>query len=81
MAQSYTGTITAPDWESVATLTGVTFTSGNIYNMQVKNQCQIKIGNAIFDVENREIIYVAGTDAMYIKTGGISCRLTVLEAE
>ena len=81
MAQSYTGTITAPDWESVATLTGVTFTSGKVYDLQVKGQCQLKVGNAIFDVENREVIYVATSEAIYIKTGGVSCRLTVLEAE
>ena len=79
MATSYTGIITAPDWESVATLTGVTFTSGKVYSIQVKNQCQLKVGDAIFDAENRDIIYVAGSDAIYIKTGGISCRLTVLE--
>lgn len=81
MAQSYTGTITAPDWESVATITGVTFTSGKVYDLQVKGQCQLKVGNAIFDVENREVIYVATSEAIYIKTGGVSCRLTVLEAE
>lgn len=80
MATSYTGTITAPDWESVATLTGVTFTSGKVYNMQVKNQCQLKIGNAIFDAENRDIIFDGNVGTPYIKTGGISCRLTVLQA-
>ena len=79
MSQSYTGTISAPDWTTVSSLTGVTFTSGKVYNMQVKNQCQLKVGNAVFDAENREIIYVASSDNLYIKTGGITCRLTILE--
>lgn len=79
MATSYTGTISAPDWTTVSSLTGVTFTSGKIYNLQVKKQCQLKVDNAIFDVDNREVIYVASSSALYIKTGGTSCRLTVLQ--
>ena len=80
MSQSYTGTISAPDWTTVSSLTGVTFTSGNVYNMQVAKQCQFKVGNAEFTAFNRDVYYVASGDDLYIKTGGTDCRLTVLEA-
>lgn len=78
---SYTGTIQADNWVTVASKTGVTFTSGKTYNLQVRNQCQLKVGNAIFDAFNRDIIYVAGSSDLYIKTGGTQCGLTILECE
>ena len=81
MATSYTGTINAEDWVTVSSLTGVTFTSGKTYNIQVQKQCQFKVGNAIFDAFNRDVIYTQGTDDLYIKTGGTACRLTILECE
>ena len=81
MATSYTGTINASDWASVASLTGVTFTSGKTYNIQVRKQCQLKVDNAIFDAFNRDVIYVAGSKTLYIKTGGVDCGLTILECE
>ena len=79
MATSYTGTINASEWATVSSLTGVTFTSGKTYSIQVRKQCQLKVGDAIFDAFNRDIIYVAGSDALYIKTGGTDCGITILE--
>ena len=77
--ESYTGTINAPEWETVASLTGVTFTNGKTYNLQVRKQCQLKVENAIFDVCNREVNYTVNEGTLYIKTGGSECGLTILE--
>lgn len=76
---SYTGTIQADDWTSVTSLTGVTLTSGKTYDLQIVKQCQLKVGDAIFDVFNRDVIFTQGEGALYIKTGANPCRLTILE--
>lgn len=77
--ESYTGTINSTDFANVATLTGVTFTSGKTYDLQVRKQCQLKVGDAIFDVCNRDVIYTQGEGTLQIKTGDNNCGLTILE--
>ena len=83
MAESYTGTIkTDGEWQSVETVTGVTFTVGNIYTMNVINTAEIKVANAIFPISNEKFQYKAGSDDLYIKTqDGYTCTLTILENE
>lgn len=83
MVESYTGTIkTDGEWQSVETLTGVTFTVGNAYTMNVINSAEIKVANAIFPVTNEKFQYKAGADDLYIKTqDGYTCTLTILENE
>lgn len=83
MAESYTGTIkTDGEWQSVETATGVTFTVGNTYTMNVINTAEIKVANAIFPISNEKFQYKAGADDLYIKTqDGYTCTLTILESE
>lgn len=83
MAESYTGTIkTNGEWQSVETVTGVTFTVGNTYTMNVINTAEIKVANAIFPISNEKLQYKAGADDLYIKTqDGYTCTLTILENE
>ena len=83
MAESYTGTIkTDGQWQSVETLTGVTFTVGNTYSMNIINTAEIKVANAIFPVTNEKFQYKAGSEDLYIKTqNGYTCTLTILENE
>ena len=83
MAESYTGTIkTDGEWVEVETATGVTFTVGSTYSMNVINTAEIKVANAIFPVTNEKFQYKAGVDDLYIKTqDGYTCTLTILENE
>ena len=83
MVDSYTGTIkTDGEWQSVETLTELTFTAGNTYTMNVINSAEIKVANAIFPILNEKFQYKAGTDDLYIKTqDGYTCTLTILENE
>lgn len=79
MATSFTGEVQADDFETLTSKTGVTFTSGKKYNFQVRKQCQIKVGDAVFDFANENFDYNAGSNTIYIKTGAPSCGLTILE--
>ena len=83
MVESYTGTIkTDGEFELVETLTGVTFTVGNTYTMNVINTAEIKVANAIFPITNEKFQYKAGANDLYIKTqNGYTCTLTILENE
>ena len=81
--QSYTGTInTGTDFESVSTLTGVTFTSGTTYTMQIQGLAWLKIGDAVFLIKGETPFeYKAGSEDLYIKTTGHDAILTILENE
>lgn len=80
--QSYTGSInTNNEYVSVASETGVTFTNGNSYTMQVQNSAYLKIGDAEFYVSNEKFQYKAGSETLYIKTSLSGCVLTILEGE
>lgn len=83
MVESYTGTIkTDGQWQSVETVTGVTFTVGNTYTMNVINTAEIKVAKAIFPVTNEKFQYTVGAADLYIKTqDGYTCTLTILESE
>ena len=83
MVESYTGTIkTDGEFELVETLTGITFTVGNTYTMNVINSAEIKVANAIFPISNEKFQYKAGNDDLYIRTqDGYTCTLTILENE
>lgn len=77
--QSFTGEIQADDWTLVSTLSGITFTSGNKYNMTVVKQCQFKVADYIVPVFNQTFDYYATSDDLYIKTGKPSCTLSILD--
>ena len=82
-AQSYTGSInTNGEFVDVETLTGITFTPGNNYSVQIQNLAYFKIGDAIFTIYTDDPWnFVAGTDTPYIKTDLKDCVLTIYESE
>ena len=77
--KSFTGLVQSKDFETVSSKTGVTFTAGNSYTMQVQNDCYLKIADAVFRVSNEKFCYTAGSEDLYIKTPYGSCQLTILE--
>lgn len=82
-AQSFTGTInTDGEFESVATLTELTLTSGKKFNMQVQGVASLKVGDAVFVFKDEKFDYKASSEDLYIKTSKYrSCTLTILEVE
>lgn len=89
MANSFTGQInTNGEFVTVESVTvGVEgssftgFTSGSTYTIQVKDFCTLKVSDAEFDLNKRELQYKAGSDDLYIKTNSMGCGLTILEEE
>lgn len=80
--QSFTGTInTNGEFEDVATLASVTFSSGKFYTLYVGGQAEVKIADAIFPVNN-EVFYIGSySSPVYIKNNGVPTSLTVYGAE
>ena len=79
-AQSFTGIIdTKGEWQKVGELTGITFTEGNSYSMQIQNWARVKVADAEFSCSNEKFTYKAASDELYIKTTNGNCQLTILE--
>ena len=65
-AVSYTGVInTQGNFETIASLTGLTLTTGKTYTMQTSDNTYLKCADAIFNVSNKIFTWVQGTDAAY----------------
>ena len=81
--ESFTGGInTKNEYVLVETLTGVTFTVGNTYTLQTSEWTNVKVADAEFNVSLfKPFQFVMGSEDIYIKTGFVGCRLTVLENE
>lgn len=81
MATSFTGEIsTQGNFVDLETASGVTFTTGNSYTIQIQNTGYLKLNDAIFTIyTDTPFTYNAGTDTLYIKTEGNSCLVTILE--
>lgn len=80
MTTSFTGKInTNNSYQNVSELTGVTFTSGKTYTMQVQNDAYLKIDNAEFLFSNEKFQYKADGSDLYIKTTTMPCVLSILE--
>lgn len=81
--ESFTGLInTKGDYETVASLTGLTFTSGNVYTLQTNALTYVKVSDAEFEVyDKKPYQFTAGSNDIYIKTDFCGCKLTVLENE
>ena len=79
---SFTGNInTEGQFESVATLTDLSITSGKTYTLQVRNFVQLRLGDGIIDVNTTDpFTYVAGSDDLEINTPQGATLLTVIEA-
>lgn len=73
---------TQGEFETVESLTGVSFTGGNTYTIQVQNTCELKIADAIFPIKTDiPFTYVAGSEDVYIRTRFGGTRITILESE
>ena len=71
---------TEGEWESVAELANITFTSGYSYTMQLQNLGYLKIADAEFTIySDAPFTYKASDDTLYIKTDYSKCELTILE--
>ena len=80
--QSYTGTAdTDGAWETVASVTGLTFTPGKQYTMQIRNIAYLRIANAIFYLKDQLFTFTQGEDDLYIKAedNANQAVLTILE--
>lgn len=82
MAESFTGTVnTNNEFVTVENATGVTFTSGNTYTIQIKDFCTLKLYDAEFDLDHEKLQYKAGGEDLYIKTSSLGCGIAILEEE
>lgn len=81
-SQSYTGPVdTNGEFESVEEITGITFTVGENYSIQMQNTAYLKIADAVFTIYTDDPFnFVAGSDTPYIKTNYGKCILTVYGA-
>ena len=80
MANLWTGSIdTDGDYESLATVTEQTLTSGTTYTIQVQNAAYIREGSDGdgFLVSNRVFTLTWGDDAFYIKTLSSNCIINI----
>ena len=81
MANSYTGEVnTNMEFETLASITSMTLTSGKIYSIQIQGIADLKIGDAIFNFINEKFNFKQGETTAYLKTTR-DITLTVLESE
>ena len=85
MVQSFTGKIkTNNEFVSVETATGISFTGGNTYLIQIlpnDDKVYLKVADAIIEIDNNNPFnYIASTETLYIKTNYKECTLTILES-
>lgn len=79
MANLYSGHIdTKGEYESVETLTGLTFTSGTTYTIQCLDNAYVREGEigTGFRASSKLIQYTAGDDTLYIKG---DCHINIAE--
>lgn len=78
--QSFTGVInTQGQYETLASVSELTFTSGKSYTIHVDGSGYLKIANAEFPINNERFSFSQGEDTAYIKTGTLGATLAVLE--
>lgn len=78
MANLFSGVIdTSSAWQTLAELTGITFTEGKTYTIQILNAAYVREGapdadnnntGGFYIFDNKPFQYAAGADALYIKT-------------
>lgn len=81
-SQSFTGRVNTENvYQSIEELTGITFTVGETYSIQIQNLAYFKIADAEFPIYTDDVWnFVAGSDTPYIKTNYSSCVLTIYGA-
>ena len=79
--QSFTGKInTNGEYQTLASLTSITFTSGKSYTINIDGSAYLKIADAEFPVNNERFPLTQGADDVYIKTGTLGINsIAVLE--
>ena len=80
MANLYTGTIKTETYKTLASLTGVTFTSGTKYVIQLRNSAYIREGTngkGFIVLDSQPFEYTAGDDDLYIKTYANGCTVNI----
>lgn len=83
MANSFTGMVdTQSEFVTLdSDIMGFDFTSGNTYTMQIINNADLKLGDAVFSISNERFQYKASSDELMIRTNYNPCTLTVYEQE
>lgn len=78
--QSFTGNInTNGQFETLESLTGITFTEGKNYTIQITGTADLKIANAKFPLRDERFPFSQGDDTAYIKTGWLGATIAILE--
>ena len=78
--QSFTGTInTQGTYQTLASISGLTFTSGKSYTIQITGTADLKIANAKFPLRDERFPFSQGDDTAYIKTGWLGATIAILE--
>lgn len=80
MANLYSGSISASTYQTLASLTSLTFTGGTTYVIQIQNSAYIREGTTgegflVSSIEPFE--WTAGADDLYIKTLSEQCIVNI----
>lgn len=69
-------------FSDVSTLTGVTFTPGNVYTIQIRGGAFIKIADAEFEIPfSTPFPFKQGSEDLKIRTSDSGAIITILENE
>ena len=81
MTNIYSGTIkTDGEYKTLMELTGITFTQGTVYTIQVINPAFLRegtTGSGFYIFDNKPFKYIAGSDDLYIKVKYESCDINI----
>ena len=80
--KSFTGQVnTNGEWATLASVTGLTFTNKKFYTGHIGGQAELKIGNAVFPVNNNNFYWTQEASQIYIKNNGVPTSLSIYGAE
>lgn len=80
--QSFTGNInTNGEWATLASVSGLTFTSKKFYTGYVGGQAELKIGEAVFPISNNNFYWTQEASPIYIKNNVTPTSLSIYGAE
>ena len=80
--KSFNGKVnTNGEWATLASVSGLTFTSKKFYTGYVGGQAELKIGEAIFPINNGKFYWTQEANQIYIKNNGVPTTLSIYGAE
>ena len=80
--KSFKGNVdTNGEWATLASVSGLTFTSKKFYTGYVGSQAELKIGEAIFPISNGKFYWTQEASQIYIKNNGVPTTLSIYGAE